>query len=411
MSPGQGQEPQRAERRGRPATFATRRASILRAATEIINRRGVRAMTMAEVANALDLVPTAVGYYFRRKEDLAAACFLESIAVFEELVREAEKEASAEQRLRKLLQLFASLRADIDSGRSPPIAYFNDARALEDEAVDEAYTTLFRRVRAVFIDPTLHSRKRLERNARTHLLISQLYWAEAWLRRYDPADYGRMSQAAADILLFGLARRPTVWSEPAASPPPREEEEGPSREAFLRVATELINEKGFKGASVKEISARLNVTRGAFYHYNQFKGDLVMPCFERTLGLLRTEQLAARTRGDNALHGVLAFAIALVRSSVGGGAVLLRTSALSSVAEPVQAELLKRYDRIVAGLAADITEAMRDGSARIVDATIAANLVISLINASTELNAWAPGLGADGVVEAYVQPLITGLFT
>lgn len=397
--------------RGRPATFAVRRASILRAATDIINHRGVGAVTMAEVAGALDLVPTAVSYYFRRKEDLAAACFLNAIDTFTGLVETAAEGGSPEHRLGRFLELYAGLRQAIDTGHADPVAYFNDVRAVENAAVNAAYTAFFRRVRAVFIDPVLGTRARLERNSRTHLLVTQLYWAEAWLRRYDPSDYVRMGQTAAEILIQGLAADRTARLAPLAPTPPREEVDRAPREAFLRVATELINEKGFKGASVKEISARLNVTRGAFYHYNQLKGDLVQPCFERTLGVLRSEQLAARGSARNGLELVSAFAGALVGSSVSGDAPLLRTSALSSLPGGLQADLLKRYRRISAGLSADITDGMRDGSIRVVEASVAADLVISLVNASTELTSWAPGITPAEALEAYVQPLFTGLYS
>ena len=45
--------------------------------------------------------------------------------------------------------------------------------------------------------------------------------------------------------------------------------------AFLKAATRQINEHGYRGASVDRISASLNVTKGAFYHHNEAKDDLV----------------------------------------------------------------------------------------------------------------------------------------
>ena len=59
--------------------FHKRRDTIVRAAVEVLNHKGVRGMTLADVAAKIDLVPTAVMYYFHRKEDLAAACFHKAI--------------------------------------------------------------------------------------------------------------------------------------------------------------------------------------------------------------------------------------------------------------------------------------------------------------------------------------------
>ena len=52
-------------------------------------------------------------------------------------------------------------------------------------------------------------------------------------------------------------------------------------------ATELVNEQGYRGASVDRISARLNLTKGAFYHHHENKLDLIAACFERSFGVLR----------------------------------------------------------------------------------------------------------------------------
>ena len=68
----------------------------------------------------------------------------------------------------------------------------------------------------------------------------------------------------------------------AAAGPGRKPVPAGASDAFLQAATFLINEQGYRGASVEKISARLNVTKGSFYHYNDNKDDLVANCFERS---------------------------------------------------------------------------------------------------------------------------------
>ena len=63
--------------------------------------------------------------------------------------------------------------------------------------------------------------------------------------------------------------------------------DGSATEAFLRAATALVNEQGYRGASVDKISARLNVTKGSFYHHNDNKHDLISECFDRTFAVVR----------------------------------------------------------------------------------------------------------------------------
>ena len=66
------------ERKGGRATdrFRKKRDAILDASTVILNQRGVKGLTLADAAAAVGLSTTSVTYYFKRKDDLAAACFL-----------------------------------------------------------------------------------------------------------------------------------------------------------------------------------------------------------------------------------------------------------------------------------------------------------------------------------------------
>ena len=59
-----------------PATerYAKKKEAILAAATAILNRQGVKGMTLADVAAKVGLITTSVTYYYRKKDDLAAAC-------------------------------------------------------------------------------------------------------------------------------------------------------------------------------------------------------------------------------------------------------------------------------------------------------------------------------------------------
>ena len=61
------------------ARFSRKRDAIVAAATEILNHRGVRGMTLALVAERVGLITTSVTYYFKKKDELAAACFMSGI--------------------------------------------------------------------------------------------------------------------------------------------------------------------------------------------------------------------------------------------------------------------------------------------------------------------------------------------
>ncbi len=385
----------------------------MRAAVEVMNRKGVRGMTLADVASQLKLVPTAVNYYFRRKEDLAVACILEAIAHFNALLDGCQDERTPQARLHRFLHDFVAHLAAVSAGEAAPVATFNDVRTIDDPEAGAAYVEMFRRFRRTFVaaaggadDPQI----RRARNARTHMLISQVFWAAFWLRNYEAADYRRMIDRLHAVLVHGLAAPSADWA-PADLPPPEEERgEGASPTAFLRAATDMVNEHGYLGASVSRISARLNVTKGSFYHHNQAKDDLVAQCFERTLAIMRQAQIDAEAARMTGLNTVATLATSMVAHQVSGECPLLRTSALTAVPEDLQHCVAQRFNRYAARLASAISDGVADGSVRPVDSNVAAQMITGLINASSELHHWAPGLRPAEAAGIYVRPLFLGLF-
>src|ERR1700722_7413673 len=88
-----GGKPRRTEK------YRVRQAAIVRTAVDLINRKGVRGMTLVDVAAKLDIGPTAVIYYFASKEELAAACFLRAIESYEALIGAAARAAAPADRV------------------------------------------------------------------------------------------------------------------------------------------------------------------------------------------------------------------------------------------------------------------------------------------------------------------------
>lgn len=390
--------------------FDRRKDAIVEAAIPLLNAKGVRGATLPLVAARLGLAPRAVGYYFRRKEELAAACFHLSILRLEAIFDEALGLPGPREALAALVDGFFRFRLAVVRGEEPEIAWFEEMRTIQDPAVGEAFVGMFRKVRGLFARPGIPGLERIEQNARTHQLLSQLFWAVLWLPRYDNEDYLRMGRRLADILLEGLAAgghrfepRPlTVGGE-------AEEPAAVSRHAFLKAATGLINENGYLGASVSKISARLNVTKGAFYYHNDAKNDLVEQCFEETWAAIRAVQTAAMAQATDGLTSLASQAAHLVEGQVSGEGILLRTSALAAVPEEMRFRLLAGFDRATFHFASVVSDGVADGSVRPVDVPLAAQMIAGGVNAASELHHWAPGLQSRQATSAYLRPLFTGL--
>jgi AcrR family transcriptional regulator len=394
--------------------YEHKREAILDAAARVFNDKGLKGATLAEVAAQVGLITTSVTYYYKRKEDLAAACLLRAIETLDALTEEAQGQPTPDARLRALLRLFFGLQAEVDAGRAPERMNFNDVLALEGrhaETVRGAYVDMFRRFRRLLRPETGSPFPGLAENARAHLFLSLSLWAPAWLRRYETDDYLLAADRMADILLNGLAAKGSAWTPavlPDLDPPPADAAEI-SREAFLRAATELINDHGYPGASVDKISAKLNVTKGSFYHHNDSKDDLVVDCFERSFDAIRRTQKAAMVPGASGWTQLTTAADALVRRQFGDHGPLLHAIALSAVPAGLRQDLRATLSRLSERFAGMIVDGVADGGVRPVDPSIAAQLVGAMINSAAELRHWAPEIGADEASDLYARPLFNGL--
>src|SRR6195952_3858992 len=83
--------------------FRAKRNAILAAAAQAINEQSAKGMTFADVARRVGLNTTSVTYYFKRKEDLAAACFENTLERLHAMLDEALAEATPRARVAKYL--------------------------------------------------------------------------------------------------------------------------------------------------------------------------------------------------------------------------------------------------------------------------------------------------------------------
>jgi AcrR family transcriptional regulator len=405
-----------------PATerYAKKKEAILAAATAILNRQGVKGMTLADVAAKVGLITTSVTYYYRKKDDLAAACFMRGLERFDAMVTEAGKAPDASSRLLTFLDLYLDLNRRVRLGEAAPLASFTEMRALKEPlrgAVQGAFADLFRRVRGFFEGQAFDHLDKRDRNARTHLLLEQVFWSGSWLRRYDTDDYGRVRDKMYDILVNGLAPSASgdqarAWApHPLPDPTPHSPDGQEWRETFLVAATRLINQRGYRGASVEDISAQLNVTKGSFYHHHEDKDALVVECFERTFAVIRKAQADARALGQDGWEQLSSATAALVAYQLSDHGPLLRASSMGALPIEIRHEMSQGYNRGSERFAAIISDGVADGSVRAVDPMIAAHMINSMLNAAASLGFWAPGLEREDAARLFARPLLMGLFS
>jgi AcrR family transcriptional regulator len=394
--------------------YQEKREAILAAAARLFNDEGVRGATLGGIAAGVGLATNSVTYYYRKKEDLATACFLRSIAVFDGLAEQAGGRPDVPARVRDFLGRLAQLLADIEEGGRPTIVNFNDIRALpspQAEQVYAAYTDMFRRVRGLLKGAETAELSRDDLNARGHILISVAHWMRSWIGRHEPEEYPRAADRVADVLLRGVAAPGSAGCNADAERRWRlDAGTGGPADAFLRAATVLVNEQGYRGASVDKISARLNVTKGSFYHHHDNKHDLISACFERSFAVVRQALRLAEAEAGSGWDRACAAARALVRYQLSPAGPLLRATATSALPDQAQRERVRHtMHGLTERFAGIVVDGMVDGSIRPLDPGIAAQAAIAGINAAAELHRWLPAATVDNVADLYVRPLLEGV--
>jgi len=421
--------------------FAEKRELILDGAARLFNRRGIKAGTLAEVADSVGLATNSLTYYYRKKEDLVGACLARSIAAMDDVIAQAAAADTLAGRIRAFVYGFVALMGDVAERRRPELIFFGDMRALppaQAEPVFAAYVEMFRHLRRLLrqgpAEVATDSRRAL--NARTHLLLAEVLWARAWLGRYEPVDYPRVAAAMSDILLHGMAAAGQPWpalptsqvntvstplqAVPTASPtasPTDASTADALRDAYLRTATRLINDHGVGGASVERIAATLALTKGSFYHHHDTKEALVDDCFERSFALIRRLQLAALALGGSGWQQLVAATVPLVaahepaQAGASGDCLgpVLRLTAWSELPGALRWQKFNTLNRLGERFAAIVTAGMVDGSVRLIDPAVAAQLIGGLVNALAEIDHWVPGDDRQPLASLLARPLLLGL--
>jgi len=104
--------------------------------------------------------------------------------------------------------------------------------------------------------------------------------------------------------------------------------------------------QGYRGASVEQIAARLNLTKGSFYHHYSSKEELVAACFERTFDVIRHTQMLAMERMDSGWDRLSAAARVLVRFQISEQGPLVRTTAWNALPPELRTDSQRRFDRL-----------------------------------------------------------------
>lgn len=373
--------------------FGEKREAILHAASVLINEVGVQATTLTRVARAIGLNATSVTYYFPRKDQLIVTVYQETIALLKAIAEEALAERTVEQRIGRFVALHVALRERIRRGERGLMTALSEIRSLDQEQQDKLlgnYREVVDIVRA-FFGPTSDATRPLY-SARAHILIEAMLWWPVWSLRYSLLDFPRVEQKIVDILCFGIPADRGEWSPAELADGGWRSDRGRAvqqNDEFLRAATMMINERGYRGASVNRIAEALNVTKGSFYHHHDAKDDLVMECFQRSYDRLSKVQMAGLDLEGSYWTRLSSVLGELVQIQLFDPTPLLRTTALQALDSDHRTDVVMRSNRLARRFAGFLIDGHADGSVRPIDPLVASQLIMSTLNGAYEARRWA----------------------
>ena len=390
--------------------FRQKRDAILAAAAEAINEQSAKGMTFADVARRVGLNTTSVTYYFKRKEELAAAAFENTLDTLLAMLADAADRPDPRARVARFLRLNMERLGRIERGDERAFAVLSDLRATEDPIrgrLMAGWQRVFRATRALWGPAPTRAHTDLH-GARAHVLLENTFWLTAWLGRYQLDQYDRVEARLMDVFEHGLASPGSDWS-PAILDLSHAEAE-PSRAAFLLAATRLINQLGYRGASVQRIASELNVTKGSFYHHLDAKDELVIACYRRSFETIADAQALADAAGGSHWQRLSSAVATLLDVQFAERSPLLRTTALSGLPVGVRTAMVDRSNGIARRYAGTIMDGIAEGSCRPVDALIASQALMALQNAAFDMRKWAGTMPRPRAIAMYASTVLYGLF-
>ncbi len=395
--------------------FGEKRQAIIHAASVLINEVGVKATTLSDVARAIGLNATSITYYFSRKEQLVVAVYEATLDLMEEMARDALAAPDPASRMRRYIAEHVALRRRIRGGEKGLVTALSEIRTLDADAqapLLARYRTVVKLVRG-FFGEARSDREHALFSARAHILLEAMMWWPVWSLRYSSLDFPRVEERMFDILAHGIPAEPDRWSPrplPDGGWRTQEAAKPSQNDEFLRAATVMINQRGYRGASVNRIAKSLNVTKGSFYHHHDAKDDLVLACFQRSYDRLSAVQMAGQTIEADYWTRLSSVLRELLDVQFFDAMPLLRTTALQSLDSDQRVDVVTRSNRLARRFAGMLIDGIADGSVRPIDPLVASQIIMSTLNSAYEARNWAERFGdPELAIQTYVSALSSGL--
>ncbi|MEL7197924.1 MAG: TetR/AcrR family transcriptional regulator [Pseudomonadota bacterium] len=390
-----------------------KREAILDAATRVLNRTGLSGFRLAEVASDIGLKRPSIVYYFANTEDLAEVLYERALDQIERRVVLAGEQGDPRARLNKLLTLELEHHAAERAGQAIRRPQLGEIRALSSEKrrkLGKRYHKILSKVSTMLgVDDA--GPRLIGRLGPAHIVMETVFWLPAWLDEYEPWAFSHVRDVLVETLADGLLVDRKPGGLQGLLEQPRVKRDSIDQDDYLRSASRLICDMGFRGTAIDRISAELGVTKGSFYHHITQKHELIEACFahsQRRLSEIQRRASERQMAHEDRINSVISSIIAI---QLEGRFPLLRTSALPALSAEVRAKIIAQSKRNFRWFASEISAAVASGTMRSRDPYIGAQILGVTINAVYDLSRlYGDGIGPQDV-KAYRSLLMQGILT
>ncbi len=361
--------------RGRPSLRGERRDQLIQGATVLFNSQGISAISIAEIAEKLQLARASVYHYVKDRKDLVRQCYIKSCEQTADDLLEAAAAPSGLERLTQFVEIALA-------PERPPVAVLSEINSLDESIADVVRHAHNRNIAALrrFITMGVAdgSMKPCDDEVVAQAIFGILSWSQLLPHWSSTQRMARLRASAAttviDIIRDGLAtnRDQSVaidvsvdrFQQETGDLFDRAEASRIKTERVLAAASRLFNRTGIDATSLDEISLDLGVTKGVLYHYLQDKSDLVVKCYERAFALQEKFIAVSQAEGNNGLEAALINAHLNIQAKSSAIAPLMPQPGFGSLPEADQARFRRIANRQNKTVADFLQSGIDDGLVR-----------------------------------------------
>lgn len=366
-----------------------KRALILQAGAHALANGGIADLDLTEIAAGVGLQPSSLRYYFKNREALAEAIYLQRLDEIEDGLAIAHAQSNLQDSIKMLFSIEIDHWANHTSsqaGRKPQLGEIRTLRKERRARVAGRFLEILEKANQLLAKHSVEIPAAMP-YLPGQFLLENLFWIPAWIQQFHPWEYPKAVDDLAFLFCNGIARPDASFQLSVFE----KGDFGPASaqlrpDAFLLTATKLVSERGYRGTSIDDIAARLGLTKGSFYHHNSEKDALVQKCFEQSYQRVAEMQRQANTEFARPLDRIASVLGSLVSIQMHQQAPIIRSSALPGLPQELRVAIIGGAAPLDRWFVAQLANAHSRAEATEVDPLIAAQFISIGANATYDLS-------------------------